>query len=347
MSIVSRFLSGLFMQDLPQFGQRFRELRTGRGITQDEVLKRTAVYGDVRGLRRLEAGEVQPKRKAIIELLFDALGERDPAIFDELLALAGYRGLTPAERSTLGLLTAQPEAPVRTHASRQFRWLWRAVMVAGVIASVLAGWRCSGFDWICSLMYASLFAVSVLLEAAHEWHGRETQEAAGAAAAFVLPMSLAALRIDTRGVAGQHAESLIYALFLLVIAAALQWILVRPALPDYTIVETRFQSQTAQAAHLKNTGYFLVLAFLFWIPPHHCSEAGNHHLRPGYCPPPLALWIVLVCLIAGTVPMGSHLLDNLQPTSNHNLYITLFWIRALLFFSLSAMILLWYSIAGA
>jgi transcriptional regulator with XRE-family HTH domain len=336
------------MRDLQQFGQRFRELRTGRGLTQDDVTKRSAAYGDVRSLRKLESGEVQPKRKVIIELLFEAIEERNSAVFDELLALAGYRALGDQEKSRLGFVVVELEpVPAMHSVPWRIRWMWRGTIIGGALVSVLVGWGVSGFDWLGSLMYASLFAVSLLLEAAHEFHGRETIEAAGAAAAFVLPLSLAALRLDNRGVGEQNAASLAYALSLIVLAACLQWVIARPALPSYTIVQTRFQSQTAQAAHLKNTGYFLLLAFVFWLPPHHCGEAARRHLQPAFCPPPLALWIALVCLMAGTVPMGSHLLDNLQPTANHNLYVNLFWIRALLFFALSAMSLLWYSIAGS
>jgi transcriptional regulator with XRE-family HTH domain len=336
------------MRDLRKFGRRFRELRTGRGITQEEVLKRAGAYGDARSLRKLESGEVQPKRKAIIELLIEALEERNPRVLDELLSPAGYRVLTDLERSRLGLSTTEPQPmPPAVQVPERIRWLWRGMIVAGILASVVIGWGCSGFDRLCSLMYCSLFAVSVLLETAHEFHGRETMEAAGAAAAFVLPVSLAALRLDIRAFTAQSAANLVYALFLMMVAACMQWLIVRPALSSRAIVQTRFQSQPAQAAHLKNTGYFLLLAFVFWLSPHHCSEAASRHLQSAFCPPPLALWIVLVCLIAGSVPMGSHLLDNLQPTANHNLYITLFWVRAFVFFALSAMSLLWYSIAGS
>jgi hypothetical protein len=318
----------------------------GRGITQDEVIKRSPAYGVDRSLRKLEAGEVQPRRKTIIDLLYSALGERDPSLYDELLTLAGYRALSVQERSTLGLSASQPEQPPVSSASRAFRWLWRSIIFAGVLISIPIGWRASGFDWTGSLIYSGLFTVSVMLEAAHELRGRETIEAAAAAAILVLPFSLTALRLDSRGVVAHQHEGLFYALSLIVVAAALQWLAVRPALPSYTIVQTRFQAQTAQAAHLKNTGYFLVLALFFWLPPHHCGEALRLHIEAGFCPSPLALWIALGLLMAGAVPMGSHLLDNLQPGPRHNLYVTLFWTRALLFFLLSALSLLRYSIAG-
>jgi len=332
--------------DLKQFGSRFRQLREGRGITQDEVLKRSAAYGDVRSLRKLENGEVQPRRKTIIDLLYRALGERDPFLFDELLTLAGYRALNILEQSELRLSASKPETHRPFHSvSRTFRWLWRSIILTGILTSVLIGWRASGFAWTSALLYSGLFAVSVMLEAAHEFRGSETVEAAAAAATLVLPFSLAALRLDSRGIATRQPDSLLYALTLIVVAAGLQWLAIRPSLPSYTIVQARFQAQTAQAAHLKNTGYFLVLAFLFWMPAHHCGEAMRRHLEQSFCPPPWALWIVLVSLIAATVPMGSHLLDNLQWTSSHNTYITLFWTRALLSFVLSALSLLWYSIA--
>jgi transcriptional regulator with XRE-family HTH domain len=340
-------LKRLCVPDLKQFGRRFRELRTGRGVTQDEVLKRSSAYGDVRGLRKLENGEVRPGRKAIIDLLFTALEERDPATFDELLPLAGYRSLSEIERAQLGLTVSPPEPEPLRHAHSTLRFTWRLTVPVAIVVSIAIGWRVSGFDWVCALMFSSLFGVSVLLEAAHEFRGRETIEAASSASAIVLPMSLGALRLDSRGITAHQSETLLYALLLIVAGAATQWLLVRPALPSYTIVQSRFQSQTAQAAHLKNTGYFLLLAFLFWLPSHHCGEALRLHSEPGFCPPPLALWIVFALLVAAAVPMGAHLLDNLQPAPNQNVYFILFWLRAFLFFLLSAMILLWYSIAGS
>jgi transcriptional regulator with XRE-family HTH domain len=336
----------MVMADLKRLGQRFRELRTNRGITQDEVLKRSAAYGDARSLRKLESGEQRPRRKAIIELLADAIREQNQDVFDELLTLAGYQGLDGEELEKLGLSKGQPQpAEPLGFPSRRVLWLWRLLILSGLVASVFLGWRRSGFDWLCSLLYSGLYAVSVVLEAAHEYRGGETLEAAGAAAALVLPTSLGALSLDSRGLATTQSEGLLYALFLFVLAAVLQWIAVRPALPSVTIVKTAFQAQTAQAAHLKNTIYFLLLVFVFWLPPRHCVEAIRQHATSGLCPKPLWLWIALGAVMAATVPMGSRLLENLKPTPRHNLYINLFWARALLFFLLSATLVIWYSLS--
>src|SRR5216684_6757753 len=229
----------MVMADLKRFGQRFRELRTSRGITQDEVLKHSSDYSDSRSLRKLESGELRPRRKAIIELLADAIRERNPDVFDELLTLAGYLGLDGEEREKLGLTEGQPQpADPPVFASQRVLWLWRSLILAGLVASVLLGWRRSGFDWLCSLLYSGLYAVSVVLEAAYEYRGGETLEAAGAAAAMVLPTSLGALSLDSRGLSANQPESLLDALFLFVLAGALQWFAVRPALSSVTIVKT-------------------------------------------------------------------------------------------------------------
>jgi transcriptional regulator with XRE-family HTH domain len=331
------------MADLERLGQRFRELRTSRGITQDEVIKRCAAYGTARSLRKLESGEQRPRRQAIIDLLAEAIGEQNPAIFDELLTLAGYQGLNGKERKALGLWANLPE-PVKPPpaVTREIRWLWRSLILLGLVASVFSGRNLSGFDWTCSLLYSGLYAVSVLLEAAHDYQEGETLEAAGAAAFLVLPISLGALALDSREVS---AERLLYALFLFVFAAAAQWFAVRKALPLVTIVKTSFQAQTAQAAHLKNTVYFLLLVFVFWLPPRHCIEAIRQGVAPGFSPNPLWLAIALGALMLATMPMGSRLLENLQPTPRHNLYLSLFWARAFLFFLLSALLVIWYWLA--
>lgn len=334
------------MADLERLGQRFRELRTSRGITQDQVTKRCAAYSDPRSLRKLESGEHRPKRQAIIDLLAEALGEQTPAIFDELLILAGYQGLNAKERKKLSLSTTQPE-PVKPPpvVPKNIRSLWRSLILLGLVSSIFAGRHLSGFDWMCSVLYSALYAVSVLLETAHEYQGGETLEAAGAAAAVVLPISLGALSLDQGDVSAGRPEVLLDALFLFVLAAGLQWFAVRAALPSVTIVKTSFQTQTAQAAHLKNTIYFLLLVFVFWLPPRHCIEAARQHLTPEFCPKPLWLSIALGALMLAAVPMGSRLLENLQPTPRYNLYVNLFWVRALMFFLLAALLVIWYSLS--
>jgi transcriptional regulator with XRE-family HTH domain len=331
--------------DLERLGQRFRELRTGRGITQDEVTKRCAAYGDVRSLRRLENGELRPRRKSVVELLSEAIGEQNPAVFDELLTLAGYQGLNGKERKALGLSASLPE-PVKPPqvVSREFRWLWRSLIFLGLVASVFSGRHLSGFDWMCSVLYSILYFVSVVLEAAHDYRDGETLEAASAAACVVLPVSLGALSLDSREVSAEP-ERLLYALFLFVFAAAAQWFAVRKALSSVTIVKTSFQAQTAQASHLKNTAYFLLLVFVFWLPPRHCIQAIRQGVAPGFSLSPLWLAIALGALMLATVPMGSRLLENLEPTPRHNLYVSLFWARALVFFLLSATLVIWYWLA--
>jgi len=51
---------------------------------------------------------------------------------------------------------------------------------------------------------------------------------------------------------------------------------------ESVVVPTNFQAHTAQAAHLKNTVYFLVIVLLFWLPPFHCVAVLRREIYAGH-----------------------------------------------------------------
>lgn len=350
----------LLMSDLERLGKALRELRTTRGITQDEVIERITAYSEASALGRVERGKQQPKRKNIVELVTKGLEERDPGKVDEFLILAGYEPLSDHEVSRLGL-SRQDERPVRPNqqpeptevsaetARSPLARAWIILIAACVAASIPLGWLQGWFVWLCCILYSGLYAVSVLLEAAHEFRGRETVWMACVAGSLILPTSLGAMWLDSRFISMDRPEGLWIALFTFVLAAILQWVLVRPALPAYPIVPTKFQAHTAQSAHLKNSIYNLLIVFVFWVPTRHCLETLRQQASTGhrpvthFCPKPVWLWVVLVLMVGAFVPARSYLLDQMKPSPRHNLYVNLFYIRALLFLLLSVLCLLWYS----
>lgn len=332
-------------------------MRESRDITQDDAVGRSGTYSEASGLRKIERGEQRPRRATIIALLTKGLEERDVAKIDELLILAGYEGLSDDEISELGLSKRSPPPvpppsvvevehliplPAPTHAPFISIAIIVLCVVVSVTLAVFEGW----FVSLCGVLYASLCAVSVLLESAHEFRGQETIRAAELGGVVTLAAALGAIWTDDRFIARGRQEGLWITLLIFVLAACLQWVLVRPALSGSAVALATFRSHTAQAAHLKNTLYFLLIVVLFWMPPRHCvlmKQVNSSVPTTMACPAPLWLWIVFLVMIGASVPMGSHLLDNLHPSPRQNIYVSLFYTRALLYFLLSAVCLIWYS----
>jgi transcriptional regulator with XRE-family HTH domain len=341
------------MQDLAQFGRLLRELREGRGITQDDAVAKSGTYSEASGLRKIERGGQRPKRHLIITLLTKGLEERDPAKIDELLLLAGYQPLSESEWSRLGLakpvikVVVKPRhEPVRPELLR----CWQLLSGLLLIAALVAAWRQDWFGIVAGTLYASLFPVSVCLETAYEFHCRESITAALLSGSAILAGAWGGLWMDSRRIAESNADGLVVAVLTVVSSAMIQWVLVRPALPNYAIVRATFQTHTAQAAHFKNTLYFLFAALAFWLLPRHCIEVLKHTklMADGVlCPKPVWLWGLFAVVVGVSIPMGSRLLDALEPSPRHNVFVNLFYTRALLYFLFSAVCLAWYSSAYA
>ena len=338
-----------FMPDLERFGKALRELREGRGITQEQVIDRSSVYKDARNLRKIEAGEHRPKRVDIVTLLMKGFGEKNSAKIDEFLSLAGYDSLTETEVLKLGLSKQSLPAVATPPLAPRLAKMWHVLITVSGVASIGLAIRQDWMTALCCLLYAGLFAISVLLESAHEYRGKDTLRATTLAGSLILATSFAATWVDTYYISINRGEGLWYALPIFVAAAVLQWTLVRPALSANAIVRTRFQTHTAQAAHLKNTCYFLLIVAFFWLPPRHCVHVTNGQAfqtvsHGSFCPPPEWLFGIFVLMLLLSIPMGSRLLENLRPSPRHNLYVNLFYARALLYFLLSTICLVWYSI---
>jgi transcriptional regulator with XRE-family HTH domain/uncharacterized membrane protein len=341
------------MIDLEKFGIALRELRESRGITQEAAVERSGAYSDASGLRRIERGDQRPKRAVIVALVRKGLLEDDPDRIDELLAMAGYQTLKEAELVHLGLkrkirlgspVRAAPAPPLPAYALRAWSTLALISAGASIPLALVQNW----FVAVSCLLYASLYVISVLLESAYGPAAKQNRWAASAAGSTMLAASLSANWADRHFVSAGRSEGLWLALFVFVGGAVFQWSLVRPALSDYAVVPTRFRSHTGQAAHLKNSVYFLFIVVVFWLPPRHCVEALSAHGAGGiwkgtFCPRPWWLWIAFVLMLLISIPMGSRLLDNLRPAAGHNRFVILFYMRALLCFLLSAICLIWYS----
>lgn len=372
--------------DLEKCGATLRRLRTSRGITQKEVINRVGSYSDESSYRKVERGVRKPERRTLIELAINGVLERRISVVDELLALAGYEGLSEAEIEEFSLKN-EPQSSAQNHpdattslpseSSELFTdsddtdfdrsdWLiLSSVILASIVAAVLLSSLSEPLpQWFVittSILYASLYLVSVFLETAYQKRSAQVAYRGVVAFCLVLLTSISALVLDGNLARAGRGIGLWLALAIFLVIAVTQWILVRPVLPASSIVKAKFEPHSAQAAHLKNTSYFLLLVVLFWLPTAHFMAASGsptkrealakHLSIPGdlglaggsFYPKPEWMWAILLLMIAVALPMGSHLLDNLEPHSRRNLYLNLFYMRLILYFALSAICLIWYS----
>lgn len=378
--------------DLQEFGKDLRKLRQARGIAQKEIVARVGhLYSDESAYRRLEQGKRRPDRRAILELLTKGLLEDDVRRIDHLLSLTDYDGMSDAEVREFGLTrspdpgftrpssgkaddspsrpdSAGPNRPLPAERngiteSRAAHGIW---LTGSISCAIAISWLADGdvrwFIPFTSAFYASLYVSSLFLETAYRPYTAAIMNRAVFVFCFMMVTSSIALVTDLRFVATSQAHGAWLALAIFLMSAALQWTIVRTALPEAAVVVATSLMHTAQAAHLKNTGYFLVIVVLFWLFPFHCVvtirhemlighiQAARHFMGDtsgGFCPKPLSLWGVFLILAVIAVLVNRGLLDHLEDHPLKSRYMNLFYIRQLLYISLCAICLAWYTLSFA
>jgi len=362
--------------DPGSFGRAIAQLRKNQGLTQKEVADRLSTYySDDSAYRRIENGKRLAGRAAAIAILVQGLLVTDLEQINSCLALAGYNSLSADEAASRDLQKTEanypsgstPENPGlwnQTLARPRFKSFGIVLAFGSIVLSVWIASRIGEwwFPLVSSMMYAALYVASLFLESAYEFDPARVLPAAIFAFCFMLSTSVAALAVDARCVAlGKH-YAMWLALTVFVLAGVLQWLLVRPALPAYTIVKTSYPSHTAQSAHLKNTEYFLFIVLLFWLPPFHCisvlrreAHLGNsglvrellgHWFLVGkgiLCLNVEGLWVIFFVIIVAAMLMRGRLLDSLEPHPMKNFYTTLFYARALIYFTMCIVCISWYA----
>lgn len=345
------------------FGSALRDLRMAKGLQQQEIAQRIPHrYSSDRSYRRAESGDRLPDRDTVIDIVVRGLLESNPDTVNRMLSLAGYLSLSAAESEKLQL------APVAASVgqSHQRPVLSAAIVTALVAASVATAFNIRGlpmwFVLLTSGLYAALYGVSLLLESRYGTTASGMKCTVWYVCGGVFVTSVAALALLSALARAGGSEGLWLALAIFVITAAIQWIASRLVLSSEPVVELTFSSHTAQAAHLKNTLYFLTAVVFFWVPPAHsllCLDRElalgsrqsiarvleGHGLSNGLLhPKPAWLWGLLLFIIGVTLLMGSRLLDSLRPNPNRNDFLVLFYLRALLYFCLAFTCVLWYSV---
>ena len=207
---------------------------------------------------------------------------------------------------------------------------------------------------VSAILYGCLYAVSILLESAFDPAPSPNWPVASAVFGLTLVTSVIALAIDAWLARSGVPAALPLSLAIFLIAAAAQWVIARSALSESVVVPTtRFHAHTAQAAHLKNTAYFLVIVILFWLPTFNCIAVLRREIRTGHAARVTAvlthnvllgrdfvcfsvewLWIAFLFLLLLAIPMAVRLLENLKADPNLNRYTALLYFRGVLYFLL-------------
>ena len=125
-------------------------------------------------------------------------------------------------------------------------------------------------------------------------------------------------------------------------------------LPHRPITQANFQTYAAPAAYLKNAVYYFPLALICLLPTYHyvLSRRRFHQVsgrddserpRPKviYLSPATLGWLFVV-LLAVSLWMMTHLLDNLIPAPGMLLFQVLLWVKLAIFVCLILEVLWWY-----
>jgi transcriptional regulator with XRE-family HTH domain len=365
--------------DAGALGRALAKLRVARHLTQEDVARRVSTYYSEAGsYGRVERAERHPDRDRLIAILVQGLSVSDLGEINRILGLADYDGLTEQEVGQLGLSlsrSAEPEAAALVSQHRQGlsalfadpHWgLFSAGLVVGsfVLVSAMAALAPgqSLFLLVTSCLYAALYVTSVYLEGAFEPALVQPAATAALCFGFVAITSAAALAMDRILVNSGNPLALLVSLMAFLVAGVVQFFVVRSSLSEHAVVQANFQTRTAQAAHLKNTGYFLLIVVVFWLPSSHSVSTLEREVRAGHVSwvrqvvaqdlilgrGILALsvrWLLLLLFstLLISLYMGYRLLDNLRPHPRLNAYSILFYLRALLYFALCLICVGWYA----
>ena len=359
------------------FGKAVADLRKSRGIPQKEIVARvSAFYSEESAYRRIESGRRLPNREAAIAILRYGLELTDVDLINPLIALAGYGPLNAVEVAALGLEGGRtPVLTVKSPTDYEFLNRFdrpdRLKVFALAVTAIAFSLACAVvfplddqpiYSLTTSTLYSALYVVSLLLESAYEPNRKNVRPACVVAFALMLVSSVAALGIDSAMTRAGNNSGLLLAFLMFVGAAVVQAILLRGTLSDQAIVTTRFQAHTAQAAHLKNTAYYLLIVIVFWLPTFNCVSVLHREIQLGRTEfvrsvlqqhllvgngilslSATVLAVIFLSVIGISIAMNAHLTENLRPHPRLNVYSALIYLRAAIGFSLCATCLGWYA----
>ena len=217
-----------------------------------------------------------------------------------------------------------------------------------------------------SLVYAALYSLAIFVELASEYerYGRLAWQLAPIVFVWIAATAMAGLTVDRGLTSAGKPNGLAISCAVHLGSAILLFAVLRLFLPTEPTVQANFQTFPVPAAYLKSILYFLFLAVVFWLPAFHFVVAMQREVAEGRSRDVwmllmndagsvgpqgiiyprfsvlLRLWVI-VCVIG--LYMTFHLFDNLKPSPNLNLFMSLVQVRFSLFLLLGTSCLVWYN----
>ena len=219
---------------------------------------------------------------------------------------------------------------------------------------------------VASLGCAGLFPLALIVETAFEFDrfGASALALAPALMAIGLVTSLGALAIDWWRTKNDRADGLILALVVLLFGCGGAFAVARTVLPNAPIVHATFLTYTAQAGFLKSLLQLAPLMLLLVFLPFHAVVAMQRELSKGRFRLTLdllagdpdavtptgclfisvrTLGLIVAAAAIGNLYALNHLLENLLPSPNANLFTVIDELRWALYFGIAIEGLIWYS----
>lgn len=221
---------------------------------------------------------------------------------------------------------------------------------------------------LASTVYGLMYVDALLLEIAFQWnnYGEKALWFSPLVFGWVSVTAITALLLDWRLTQQGKSSGLVLSTGIVALSAGAVYVGLFPFLPNRPITETTLQASTAQAAYLKNVGfYFLPLAIAFLLIPLHTISVLRREARFGNCerivealshPKPVAsgigllisvrlLGLVLLAAAITSLALTLRLFDNLEVSPYLNLFSILAIVRLILYFGFGAECLVWYSLS--
>lgn len=224
-------------------------MRKSRGLTQKAVAGSVPTYySDNRSYRRIENEGQMPDREALLAVLVEGLKVTDEKTVNEVLSLADYTPVTPAEAHSHRLELSPAIAHPPNKRTLQTRWLVanrkalkflpEAMMLGAVAVSTLLATvsRHGTFIVASTILYGCLYLISLLLESTLDPNPAEIWPTTTAIFCLVNVSSSTALALDA-WLANRFGLAVLWlTLSIFLGGAAAQWMIGKGVLSELPVV---------------------------------------------------------------------------------------------------------------